>query len=148
MKRNYWWKRSYCWRDHQQTSYSGNIVRKIFVKLKHEKTAKRKLCQSQTWKWNYWWIGRQKQTLKIAVAHHDRNNVPTIIFCECQQKLLPNQLWMKIFPWKSFCQTWNRNMNMRKKLLLMRSSKLEIYEIFSGKSLSNRNMDNGYHEWK
>ena len=80
MKRNYWWKRSYCWRDRQQTSYSGNIVRKIFVKLKHEKTAKRKLCQSQTWNWNYWWIDRQKQSLKIAVAHHDRNNVPTIIF--------------------------------------------------------------------
>ena len=53
------------------------------------------------------------------------------------------QLWMKIFPWKSFCQTWNRNMNMRKKLLLMRSSKLvNENEIFSGKSLSNWNMDN------
>ena len=122
LKLNYCWiyckwkettdeKIRYCWRDRQQTSYSGNIVRKIFVKLKHEKTAKRKLCQSQTWKWNYWWIDRQKQSLKIAVAHHDRNNVPTIIFCECQKKLLSNQLWMKIFAWKSFCQTetWNRN---------------------------------------
>ena len=88
-----------------------SLFRKTFVKPKHKENAKRKLCQSQTWKWNYWWIDGQKQSLKIAVAHHDRNNVPTIIFCECQKKLLSNQLWMKIFPWKSYCQTetWNRN---------------------------------------
>ena len=40
-----------------------------------EKTEKKTLPKS-----NYWWIDRQKQSLKIAVAHHDRNNVPTIIF--------------------------------------------------------------------
>ena len=44
----------------------------------------------------------QKQSLKIAVAHHDGNNVRN---CVCQKKPLSNQLWMEIFPWKSFCQT-------------------------------------------
>ena len=84
----------------------------------------------------------QKQSLKIAVAHHDGNNVRNYV---CQKKPLSNQLWMEIFPWKSFCQTETWNMNMKKKLLLMRSSKI-VNEKFSlktlwGKSLSNWNME-------
>ena len=84
----------------------------------------------------------QKQSLKIAVAHHDGNNVRNYV---CQKKPLSNQLWMEIFPWKSFCQTETWNMNMKKKLLLMRSSKI-VNERFSlktlwGKSLSNWNME-------
>ena len=91
---------------------------------------------------SYCWWDSKKTIFKIAIAHHDGNNFRNY-FCKCQKKLLSNQLWMKIFPWKSFCQTWNRNMNMRKKLLLMRSSKLvNENKIFSGKSLSNWNMDN------
>ena len=35
-----------------------SLFRKTFVKPKHKENAKRKLCQSQTWKWNYWWIDR------------------------------------------------------------------------------------------
>ena len=122
LKLNYCW--IYCkWKETtdekeatvEEIVYKHLIVEtfsgKSFSNRNMKKNAKRKLCQSQTWKWNYWLIDRQKQSLKIAVAHHDRNNVPTIIFCECQKKLLSNQLWMKIFAWKSFCQTetWNRN---------------------------------------
>ena len=60
-----------------------------------EKTEKKTLPKS-----NYWWIDRQKQSLKIAIAHHDRNNVPTIIFVNVKKttiKLMVNEnISMKI----------------------------------------------------